>query len=280
MDAGWDEIQAEAKWREVGECIEGWQTAVSSERDSLPISKKSSLWGDDLASHPYRVSTAVRMCINAAIDHLHATKVLFVDGRVVHQAALSTLARAALETGATGYWLLRPGRRDDRIQRTLQWYAQNSHDQIKATGHRGIASKSLDQLLSQVEAVAIYRGMDAAARSTIRRGYRSTTAVRYAEEHLPHLPLGVDLPWQLASGFAHGRPWASLGVQRHEVLAQDDRNMEVRLTSSAARSLYPNLAATQLVSALLALHRERAAAPFNCGGRTGCCSGPIHAGRR
>ena len=50
-----------------------------------------------------------------------------------------------------------------------------------------------------------------------RGGYTSTETVKCGEEHAPDLPLGVVLPWRVCSGFAHGRPWAYLGLSKLDV---------------------------------------------------------------
>lgn len=87
--------------------------------------------------------------------------------------------------------------------------------------------------------------------------------MKCAEEHAPNLPLGVTLPWRVCSGFAHGRPWAYLGVSDLEVTDTCEGDVVgVRLTSNLAKALYPSLAAVQLLERLLRVYEQRAGAPL------------------
>ena len=70
--------------------------------------------------------------------------------------------------------------------------------------------------------------------------------------------MGVLLAWRLCSGFAHGRPWAFLGVLEQErVTVADSDVLEVRLTNDFARSLYPVLAGMHLTEVVLRLQQQR-----------------------
>ena len=153
--------------------------------------------------------------------------------------------------------MLGPDSRDERVARGLRWYAKNLKDGDKAASPLNLpGATSLEDKLRKVDAVAARRGLDA---RSIRRGYTSTDAVTYAEEHAPDLPLGVLLPWQVCSGFAHGRPWAYLGVsERDERPTESDNIVNVRLSSDLSRSLYPTLAAMQLLERFLRLYQARA----------------------
>jgi hypothetical protein len=77
------------------------------------------------------------------------------------------------------------------------------------------------------------------------------------------LPLGVVLPWRVCSGFAHGRPWAYLGVSDVRVTETGEGDVVgVRLTSNLAKALYPSLAAIQLLERLLRLYEQRSGSPL------------------
>lgn len=200
----------------------------------------------------------IRQCLTAGVDHLHAVKVLVVDNGLLHVASPSSLARGALENFATAYWILGPKRRDDRIERSLKWHAQNMKDQENAVGRLGMADhQSLESKLKKLRLVADSRGIET---KSLRAGYQSTAVVKYSHETAPDLPLGVLLPWKICSGFAHGRPWTYLGMSDLEFTDTDDPEVQhVRLTSDLGRALYPSLAALQLLEQLLRLYRERSA---------------------
>lgn len=251
------EEQVQEKWQAMSPLIDGLMKRVDTEGE-FPVSKGSSLAGDDRASNPYQISHALQMCLTAGVDHLHAVKVLVLDQGVIHVAAPSSLVRGALENFSAAYWMLGPASRNDRILRTLQWYAQNFKDGDKATARLNLEGYiPLENKMKQLCAVSAKRGI---ADKSVRAGYRSTAAVTFAEANAPDLPSGVVLPWQLCSGFAHGRPWAYLGVlNREEQESETDPNLvNVRLTSDLARVLYFSLAALQLLERFLRLYEVRA----------------------
>lgn len=249
-----DDVQR--KWHEMAPLIERMMERVGTE-DEFPVAVHSSLHGDDRAAAPYQVSHVLRMCLTAAVDHLHAVKVLVVDAGTLHIAAPSSLSRGALENLATAYWILGPSQRNERIERTLRWHAKNFKDQqnaISELNHPG--HETLESRRHRLYTVGETRGI---AETTIRNGYSSTEAVKYAESTDPDLPLGVVLPWRLCSGFAHGRPWAYLGFSVREEFGREADIVNVKLTSDLDRALYPALSAFQLLQRFLRLYMDRAA---------------------
>jgi hypothetical protein len=250
------EDQVHEKWQAMSPLIDRMMERVGT-KGEFPVAKGSSLAGDDRASNPYQISHALQMCLTAGVDHLHAVKVLVLDQGVIHVAAPSSLVRGALESFSAAYWMLGPTSRNDRVLRTLQWYAQNFKDGDKATRPLKLVGYiPFENKMKKLCAVAAKRGI---AEKSVRAGYTSTTAVTFSEANAPDLPLGVVLPWQLCSGFAHGRPWAYLGVlNREEQVSETDPNLvNVRLTSDLSRVLHPSLAALQLLERFLRLYETR-----------------------
>ena len=254
------EQDAQAKWLELAPILERMMERVGTEGE-FPVGAGSSLAGDDAAAAPYQVSHVIRMCLTAGTDHLHAAKTLIVDQGLVHVAAPSSLARGALETFATAFWILQPTQRNERVTRSLRWHAKNMHDAEVAVGERDLAGHiPLKEKLARLDVVANKRSLDLGA---IHAGYTSTTAVKCAEENLPDLPLGVVLPWRVCSAFAHGRPWAFLGISDIDVAPTEDTEiLEVRFTSNLMKALYPTLAAVQLLDRLLRLYEQRSGSPL------------------
>jgi len=244
------------KWLKSAPLIERMMERVGTEGE-FPVEAGSSLSGDDKASSPYQLSHGLRMCLAAGVDHLHAVKVLVVDNEILHVGATSSLARGALENFSTAYWILGPDSRNERVARMLRWYAKNFKDSAKATDPLKLpGTKALTEKLEQLYVVGRTRG---SPDKTIYGTFTSTDAVTYTEKTAPNLPLGVVLPWQLCSGFAHGRPWAYLGVpNREEFPVPNSDIVNVRMTSSLGTALYPNLAALQLLERFLQLYEQRA----------------------
>jgi hypothetical protein len=256
-----DPAQVEAKWRELAPLVDRMMERVGT-KGEFPVEARSALAGDDQAATPFQTSHVLKMCLGAGVDHLHALKVLVVDAGAVHVAAPNSLARGALENFAAAYWILGPNQRNERVSRTLRWYAKNVKDQHTALLSLGMSDdQRRDAKLDALAAIAKERS---APGNVIRSGYTSTAAVEYAESNAPDLPLGVVLPWRLCSGFAHGRPWAYLGTSKREEEPSpgDPDVVLVRFTSDRTRVLYPALASLQLLERFLRLYEARAGRPL------------------
>lgn len=164
------------RWAELAPVIDRLMQIAGEVPPTVPT--RSSLGGDDRATHPYETSHAVRQCLNTAADHLHAVKTLVHDLRYLHTAAASTLARAAIENAAT--------------------------------------------------------------------------AVRL-------LPAGLSTAWKGCSGFAHGRPWSSLGVLDREIVRKEVGATVYRLTNDDERVLWPVLCGVFAVEEAMRLEQLRRA---------------------
>lgn len=257
------EAQAWAKWQEVGELIDalGQRTDARGEWVAHP---GSSLAGDDRASSPFQVSHAVTQCLMAGIDHAQAVKSLVVDHLELHTAAPGSLARGFIENLATAFWILHPRGRRDRVLHAMQWHAQNVKDQHRALGalpRLPPPERSQTERIAQLVRIAKNAGTNDAG--WLQRGYRPSEPVEYAQTHAD-TTRGVMLSWQLGSGFAHGRPWAFLGLLEQETLPTSVPGiLDVRLTNDFARSLFPVLIGMQLTEVVLKLHRDRSRPLFD-----------------
>lgn len=231
------EEEAGRRWPAVGEDIQ----ALGARLDDLGPKRPgtgSPLDDDDAASDPYRVSSAAFNCLTVGGDHLRALELLVVGNRVLHLTAAASLTRGALEALSTGFWILHPAERAERIARVRRWYGQNLNDQARALGERRSAAAK------------------AAAPKLKGKTYKSTDAVSYTEANAP-LP-GLLFAWQLCSGFAHSRPWATLGWSQRTATSIPDTDLAVvSLTNSAARALYPVLPAVELITILVDLYERR-----------------------
>lgn len=246
-----------AKWFEMAPGIEKMMERVGNP-DDFPVAPGSPLFGDDKASNPYQVSHAARMGLVSGVDHLHAAKSLVLDLQVLHTSAVYSLLRGSLENLAAAFWILNPPQRNERIEHALRWHAKNFREQKIALEPRGLSDESSYQgKLAKLHAVASPRNIP---NQTVDAGFRSSTAVKYAEEQLADVaPL---LPWQVCSGFAHGRPWAVLGMSEQEYYQTPDRGvLNVRLTSGLDHVLFPALSAFRMMVAVVEVLQRRAQAP-------------------
>ena len=249
-DTELDPALVAAKWYEIAPGIDNMAKRIADPKD-FPVLPGSSLYGDDKAAGPYQVSHAVRLGLVAGVDHLHAAKSLILDMQVLHATALYSLIRGSLEALATAFWILHPPLRDQRVENTLRWNAKNFREQCIALNTLGTPDREaqLEERLKKLEAIAVVRNIPTA---DVRAGYRSSRAVEYADKHLPNAsPL---LPWQICSGFAHGRPWAILGLSHQELQEPSDLGvLNMKLTSDVGRVLFPALAAFRLLGGVVEL---------------------------
>ncbi|WP_432478172.1 hypothetical protein [Nocardioides sp. GXQ0305] len=102
------------------------------DRDEFQVHPQSWLGEDDMWADPFQVSHAVKQCLVAAVDHLHACKVLVADAGAMHLAAPASLVRGSLENAAAAFWMLHPKDRAVRVTRALQWRAKDAHDEYVA----------------------------------------------------------------------------------------------------------------------------------------------------
>ncbi|WP_402374976.1 hypothetical protein [Isoptericola rhizosphaerae] len=247
--------QVSAKWAAIAPLIDKLNDRTD-DKDDFDVHPRSSLARDDEWADPYHVSHAVKACIVAGVDHLHAVKVLIVDAQTVHVAAPASLVRGCLENISAAYWILHPASRAERVTRCLRWHMQNAKDQHKAIHRLALPDyKPQDERIAKIVAVAErHRGIDV---KSVERGYSSTAVVTYADKHVDSR-LGVLTPWQLCSGFAHGRPWANLSFSEREEHPTSDPNvMVVRFSTDLTRALYLVRAAMNLTQDLLQMHQQR-----------------------
>ena len=246
-----DEL-VEAKWAEIAPLIEV-VTARIQDPGEFVVQSSSELAEDDNASSPYHVSHCARWCLNAGVDHLHALKSVVIDSNLIHSAAPYSLVRGALENFGAGFWLLHPDERHVRIERAMRWWAKNFKDQDNATAGLGPPNHTpLDPKLDKLVDIGLAANCDV---THIRNGYFSTPVLQYADQYSSVDPF---LFWQLCSGFAHGRPWANLGM--NEMQSQPTAEADVlliTLTADRKRILAVTMPAMHLMQDLLRLYQER-----------------------
>lgn len=95
--------------------------------------------------------------------------------------------------------------------------------------------------------------------TTIKGGYTGIAVMQYANKYLsasnPHLV------WQICSGFAHGRPWASLGMNETQMQPGSEAGVAlIGLTSDRKRILAVTMPGMHLMEDFLRLYLERSQA--------------------
>ncbi|WP_418058904.1 hypothetical protein [Pimelobacter simplex] len=252
---------ATTKWAEIIPLVDQLVERAETQGEWRVV-PHTALAADDAKSRPHQMSHAARMLLNAGIDNLNGVRHL-VFGRpdaatpsiVLHQAAHAVLARGAIENFAAGIWMLGPQRRDVRLERLLRWHVKNVKDQHAAVdrfGAEASGSRTRDEKLNELIGKMIGIGGDSRG---IRTGYTTTQTLVFADEFTGRDTQGLPshFIWQLCSGFAHARPWASLStLEREEHDTNDPNVVHLRLTSDISRALLAPLRAIELCEAMLA----------------------------
>lgn len=241
--------------------------ATADIQGSWSTNPGSALCGDDRKARPYQVGHAFAMLLNAGIDNLNGVRHL-VFGRpesadggepVLHQAAHYLLARGAIENFAAALWILGPNSRTERVQRTLRWHVRNVKDQHNAVDRLippavdATRDIKLERLCSLVESAT------GTVPSGFRSGYTTMDTLRYADEIMPasSVTMSPRFVWQLCSGFAHARPWATLSFNERETHSTEDPEvLLMRATSSMSRALLGPQTGLDMCDRLLRRHAE------------------------
>ncbi|WP_405372051.1 MULTISPECIES: hypothetical protein [unclassified Microbacterium] len=236
------------RWIEFGSAVDRLVQRVG-DLDEFPVLARSSLAGDDRKAHPFEVSRAVRHLINASIDQLHGIKVLLVDAQVEHLAVGPTLARAATENTATALWILGPAQRAERLNRVFRWHVRNYQDERKTVGK--FVGDRPDANISSLMKTATMLGLD----PKVEHGYAISKPIEEAQDFTD---MDVLFLWQVASGFAHGRPWAYQGLLQRRTLQVNEGHRVMRLAPRTDLSIWLPMQALHLLGEVLRLRDRRA----------------------
>ena len=215
---------------------------------------RTTMAGDDAHLGRYHLTTAFRTCLGAAIDQLHALTSFIVELRRLNIAAPYSLARGTLENASAAFWLIHHPSRDERITRALRWWTLNAHDQD--TANVGGATEAT--VVELIKEIATARGLNPGQATAWPR---SSEMVKYADAKArTHAgeTIRVLLPWQVCSGFAHGRGWAHMGMLQTETVREIRPGVQaMRLTNSLDRTLWATSPGFHLLAATLRVHLER-----------------------
>ncbi|ANI39575.1 hypothetical protein MYVA_2398 [Mycolicibacterium vaccae 95051] len=160
-----------------------------------------------------------------------------------------------MENFGAGFWILHPADPITRIEHGLRWWLKNVRDSDNAV--RDLARpdyQPLQRRLERIIDIGLAAGCDLQA---LNNRYFSTPVMEYANHHSS--ASNPQLIWKICSGFAHGRPWASIGMNHMERNGNDDERgvSEVRFTSDHKRLLGVALPAFRLMTDLVRLMQDR-----------------------
>lgn len=131
------------------------------------VESGSELAGDDALTHPFHVSLAVSVGLNAAVDHLHAFYgLLWCTGLPPRECPRDRPARS-LGDGVQRGLDRRPDDRAERVHRALRWFGKDAKDG-KSAMNGGGPVEMFEQRQAKLEAIAT-AGRDG-VRGVVRAG--------------------------------------------------------------------------------------------------------------
>ncbi len=195
------------------------------------VQSGSSLQGDDSATPYEMLSSQVDTCIQGAMDNVNALQALMVDGTTLPAYAHFSFLRNALEFVGTGFWVLGPSSRDERVIRSLQLAFEARRDYLNVVNElkqRPEKMPANDEIRLLLQAQRDCRPSIASRKlDPPSISARLRTAQDFCSEQ-PNTIIGF---WRLTSGAVHGRRAILRDLLEHEVL---ERSPEVVLTSSTS----------------------------------------------
>jgi hypothetical protein len=180
--------------------------------DSWIVPAKSQIAADDSLSSPHNVSHNVANALVSAIDHLHTLDSIMLGAGASHTLAPFSLIRGAIESAAQAAWIASPTDQSERVFRSISL-------SLKVAKDRETAYKELAAQHPQPNATLPNFNDDKAKLCDIlkKAGISSNLVLPSSTQILKDVrglvpTTSVLSVWQLCSGFAHGRRWASDAV--------------------------------------------------------------------
>lgn len=176
------------------------------------VSGGSQLAADDELTAPYRVSHNIANALVSAIDHLHTLDSLLIGAGASHTLSPFTLIRGAIESAAQAAWIASPDEPQLRVTRSLSLSLKEAKD--RASAYQELASQrpqpgatlpDFDEDEAELNGILAKAGFPSKLKTP-----SSTQILRDVRGLVP--ATSVLSIWQLCSGFAHARQWASDAV--------------------------------------------------------------------
>ncbi len=205
--------------------------SLAARSEAQSVRPGSSLAGDRAATPYSSVPDQVRASVGVALDHLHAFKLIVVDGEAALPFAMYTLVRSAYEAAGTALWLLHPASRDERVLRSLKLARENRRLVHVVMEKSDREDPGWDRAIAALE-----RDRDGRA-SLIGADLRKVATVSSRLEAIaplvPDLFLTPLALWQTSSGMAHANnSMMLLMLDREQIGEAEHGGADYRLTTS------------------------------------------------
>lgn len=224
--------------------------------EALSVRPGSSLAGDRAATPYSSVPDQVRASTGVALDHLHAFKLIVVDGEAVLPFAMYTLVRSAYEASGTALWLLHPASRNERVLRSLKLARENRRlvhvvleksDREDPGWDRAIAALERDR-----------DGRAALVGADLRYVAKVSSRLEEIAPLVPDLFLTPLALWQTSSGMAHANnSMMVLMLDRQQIGEAEHGGADYKITTSLLAVAGYFDAALDMIETLMDLWAQR-----------------------
>lgn len=246
MESAAQQAEAEQLLPELFARIEEFER--HEETGYFEVEAGSTLAVDDLYLYPLKISGPARASIASAIDQLRTVR-LVVEGGDMPWIALFSLLRSAIETAASGIWLLESDERDVRMRRLLHLEWNDIDDAEKMMGNFGGSLDPPRETREEWVRRPLTGRSSVGTLAEVAARITSTDKVRLAQRVVWETiardgrPEGLILGlWQGFSGLIHGRPYPMRVILDREEIGYDPSTGSVQLIlTTGARSLLATL---------------------------------------
>lgn len=180
--------------------------------DPWMIAPESRMALDDQLTRPHHVSHNTANAVSSAIDHLHTLDSIMIGASASHPLAPFSLIRGAIESAAQAAWIVSPEEQQQRIARSLSASLKDAKDRAMAYAELGRQYPQPGTQLPDFENdKAKLQKIHDTSGSTGKLVLPTSTGILKEVRYLAPNTSALSI-WQLCSGFAHGRRWASDAV--------------------------------------------------------------------
>ena len=237
--------------------VDAAQAALTAGTFWPDVGRGSQMQGDNRKTAPLQMAHSLQTLISVSVEHLHALAALVRKANMLHNTAPFTLARSAVESAATAFWMLQlPGGRE-RVKRLVIYQRQDRFDYdttAKLIQERvgGDLPPTLEKRKVWIADIISNNRIDLPERTRLEM-----TDVLQEVDRAIDGTTHFETYWRTASAFAHGRQWAQVNALiRTDLTPVAPGVARAQVSSTMGRVLWGASAAFELADRATKLYIE------------------------
>lgn len=250
-------------------CVDPWCAQTQQPSRASAILPGSTMASDDMATDPFRISTAAWHGITAAVDHIRCFRDSLITNRtpggietLVRTHSQYTLLRAALENASLAVWLLAADDRAERITRRLRVEAASIEAMARLHKLTGtVLDPAKADRIAQLRVLAAKAGLTAEQVTESARPAGSGEAVRGAAIARGSDPVVAQVIWSMGSGVAHADFLSMLAFLDRDIVGEISPGVAAAEISGSVPKIYLSaLASMATINTAFELYNVRTSA--------------------